>query len=165
MHSKHRNFAILVFLFSFILCWIVGAKITEPSASGLLTVFAIITGFYITSVTIIIGSASVTRLYREVDQKIPGQTKLQTYNKYFLNCFYWSILSILLMVLFLSKPQQWTGAEINLIYLESIPNIETFLHSLLFSISFVNIYWSIVMFQTLMAIMLYEGRDKNHTDT
>jgi len=149
MAKLHRTLAIFIFFISFVLSFLLGIHMTESAASGFLTAFAIITGFYITSITVIINSTSVGRLYRTEDKDLPGQTLLQTYKKYFSNSFYWSITATVLMILYL------------LDFDIKIPNYLTLIiDPILISVSAVNIFWSVVIFQTIMAIMLYEGKDK-----
>ena len=159
MHTNHKITAFIIMLLSFCVCWYFKINITKESASGMLTAFAIITGFYITSITVITGSTSVTRLYNTPDPIIPTQTMLQTYRAYFLTSFYWSILSIILIILFLSTP--FVAIDINSSpSIQLIPETTTLFNSLVASISMVNIYWSVVIFQTIMVIMLYEGKNK-----
>ena len=149
MAKLHKILALLVFTISFTLSFLLSAHMTNSAATGLLTAFAIIAGFYIKSITVIVNSTSVGRLYRTEDKRIPGQTLLQTYRKYFSNSFYWAMTAIVLMILYL------------LDFGIRIPNsLALIVDPLLISISAVNIFWSAVIFKTIMTIMLYEGKDK-----
>ncbi len=152
MRKLHRIFALIIFCLVFFTSFLFEAVLTREAATGFLTAFSIITGFYFSSVAVIISSKSVTRLYREEDPYILGQTKLQTYKKYYLNSFYWSGISIIIMMMYL--------IDSTMISKFFIANVNHFIDSISIAISFVNIYWSVILFQTLMTLMLYEGRDK-----
>lgn len=167
MYNLHKYSAGVLFLFVLIsTCSFLPVKINESLTENLITFFSITFGFYMTSLSVLYSSSFIQKLYDKIDPQIKTQTKLHTLKSYFSISTYWSLFSIVLLILF----SLFASKDINsmlslnigkLNILDFWVNIDSCIESIIVSTAALNIYFLVLLLKIFLNGLLEEGKFKN----
>ncbi len=167
MYMFDRSVCVLFFISSFSLFLNVDVCLTESLAGNFVTIFSILLGFYMTSLSVLYGSSYTKRLYKTVDVKIDTQTLLHTLCSYFKYSVSISFISLILVVIIqaISNANNVGVLEIilspysiNICGLVVNINVASLLNSLLFSIIIVSFYLAARLFAILIVGFVEESK-------
>ncbi len=137
---------------------------TEIASKNLVTFFSVAFGFYMTSIAILYKSSYAKSLYKQIDDR-EQQRGIHKLKKYLLasgRCSIVSIGSIILFTLFSTK----NDAGVLEIGLQSLSaffmnfsiDLNLLLASFTFGVSAVNVFFMILLFNTILDGMVEEAR-------
>ena len=101
MYKKHKIISCFLAVFLFVLSFFLQVRLNESVISSLITVFSIVFGFYMTSISVLYGTGYIKKLYKKTDPQKKEQTELHTLQEYFSKSCHWSLLSIFVLLIFL----------------------------------------------------------------
>lgn len=165
MRKIHKYILYLIFIFVTVYSYARSLVITETISLNLVTFFSIAFGFYMTSIAIIFNSNYAKKLYKETDPINFGNRKIHTLKKYLLYSGYWSIFSIVSIIISSLRTNQSVSniIKINLHFIELVNfslDINKLITSLVLSISAVNVYFMILLLNTILDGLLEESKNE-----
>ncbi len=166
MQIKHRIYATLIWVVITLGTYICEAKLTEASSQNLVTFFAIVFGFYMTTIAILSNGSYIKVLHDQIDKK-KHRRGTHTLRTYLLCSGYWSLLSISSIIVFsMFATIGETGylnialGSIDIPWVGFAVDWNLFLRSGLFGISAVNIFFVILFLRLILNSMVAEARKK-----
>lgn len=143
MKKIHKILSICILLLTALISFFFEAQMSDTIAQNLVTFFSVVFGFYMTSIAILYNASYTKSLHKQIDKK---EQKRGTHilKSYLLTSGYWSIFSISSIIFFTTFPTQ---GVLNLI-----------LSSFLFGITFLNIFFMLLLMHTIIDGMLEEAK-------
>ena len=164
MTKLHKIFSSLVFILTAFAAYFLNARISEAVSQNLVTFFSVVFGFYMTSVAILYSASYTKKLFQELDPNNPNQRKIHKLRNYYLVSGYWSIFSIILIIIYTIKAQKDSEGLLIIgllpkTILNTLINFDLLASSLIFAVSAVNVYFTILLLNTILDGMLEEARN------
>lgn len=165
MRRIHKVISILLFICVVIVSYKFQLLITEAVSQNLTTFFSVVFGFYITGMAIIYSAKFSRALYEETDPLQPWQRKIHTLKNYFQVSGYWAMFSITSVIVYsLASIKDQSGNLIVDIPSCVLPvvnfklDVGLLISSMVFSIASINIFFMILLLNTMIDGMLLEAK-------
>lgn len=167
MRSRDRIIAAILF-FAVLWCtYQFDLYITDVISHNLTTFFSVVFGFYVTAMAIIYNSKFLQTLHEEDIHAPKKQKKIHTLREYFQWSGYWAIFSILSVIVYsIVNVGEVTGRLVHPVCSVVIPvlnsqiDIGLLINSIIFSIATVNVYFMILILNTMIDGLVIEARSK-----
>ena len=162
MKKIHKILSSLILLAITFITFLFEAKMTATTSQSLVTFFSIVFGFYMTSIAILYNADYTKSLHKKIDEKLQKRGT-HILKSYFLTSGYWSIFSIVSIIIFTVFATRNNAdilyikiASLTLPLIDKIIDINLLLSSVLFGISALNIFYMLLLMNTIIDGLIEE---------
>ena len=164
MKKIHKYISVLIWLLVFVGACLSNAQLTDVTAQTLVTFFAVVFGFYITSIAILYSASYTKNLHKFIDEKDQkrGTHILKSYLLTSGYCSIFSITSIIVFTAFATKNS--TGVLSTKIACFISPfiilpiDLNLLLSSALYGFAGLNVFFMILLLHTIIDGMIEEAK-------
>lgn len=153
MYLKHKLVIaiiwVAVFLIGFLPFYLFDLRVTDSFVEAAVTFLSIVFGFYMTSGSILYGSSYVKEL-KEIDQKKPYQRLIHTFVAYFRKASYFTITTIVFLLLNLLLPD----------VCKNIRLVNAFVNSFLLAMLSANLVFLVILLKVFLNGLTHESTSK-----
>lgn len=165
MKKIHKIFSSLILLTITFITFLFEAKMTATTSQSLVTFFSVVFGFYMTSIAILYNAAYTKSLHKKIDGKLQKRGT-HILKSYLLTSGYWSIFSIVSIVTFTVFATKNNAGilyvkitPLTLPFIDKIVDINLLLSSVLFGISALNIFYMLLLMNTIIDGLVEEAKE------
>ena len=164
MKKIHKILSGLILLAITFITFLFEAKMTDTTSQSLVTFFSVVFGFYMTSIAILYNAAYTKSLHKKIDEKLKKRGT-HILKSYLLTSGYWSIFSIVSIVTFTVFATKNNAGilyvkitSLTLPFIDKIIDINLLLSSVLFGISALNIFYMLLLMNTIIDGLIEESK-------
>lgn len=164
MKQIHKILSCLICLTVTGIAFRLEAKMTATTSQSLVTFFSVIFGFYMTSIAILYNADYTKSLHKKIDENLQrrGTHILKSYLLASGYCSIFSIVYIIIFTIFATKNNAGIlYVKINpltLSFIDKIIDINLLLSSVLFGISALNIFYMLLLMNTIIDGLIEESK-------
>ena len=164
MKKIHKIISMLVPLGAGSLAFFFETQMTDATAQNLVTFFSVVFGFYMTSIAILYNASYTKNLHKQIDEKAQKRG-IDILKSYLLVSGYWSIFSIISIILFTIFATKDTGSilstkitPLGLPFTDKMLDLDLLLISGLFGVAVLNVFYMLLLMHTIIDAMIEEAK-------